>query len=395
MGISVGLVGLGSFGSAFAPLFKRHPLVSRIALCDREPERVARFATRPDFQDKFRAADAYGSVDEICRADLDAVVLMTQPWLHAPQAIQLLEAGKHVYSAVPIIALPDADEMLAWCDRLVNACRCTGRHYMLGETTVYRPQTMYCRRQAEAGAFGAFIYAEGEYMHPYDLPGCDLRQVQAARAASQAGQEWEILRQAYRARGVRGTPMCYPTHSVSGPMNVMRAHAVKAAARGFRPAAGADPYFQDSAFSNVTALFEMSNGATMRICEYREVAYPGGAGFEHETFRILGTRGSFREDTWMVRDRHERLTVQAMRDPLPPDVAAAWKDEKGDSVMYGGHGGSHAYLVHEFVDAIAHGRRPLIHAWEACRYMAAGCAAQVSAGRDGEWTPVVDWGDAP
>lgn len=37
MGISVGLVGLGDFGSAFAGLFKNHPLVDRVGLCDREP----------------------------------------------------------------------------------------------------------------------------------------------------------------------------------------------------------------------------------------------------------------------------------------------------------------------------------------------------------------------
>ncbi len=47
MGISLGLVGLGAFGSEFAPLFMSHPLVDRIALCDREPERVARFARDP------------------------------------------------------------------------------------------------------------------------------------------------------------------------------------------------------------------------------------------------------------------------------------------------------------------------------------------------------------
>ena len=36
MGISIGLVGLGSFGGAFAPLFKSHPRVDRIGVCDRE-----------------------------------------------------------------------------------------------------------------------------------------------------------------------------------------------------------------------------------------------------------------------------------------------------------------------------------------------------------------------
>jgi hypothetical protein len=40
MSISLGLVGLGTFDSTFADLFKSHPLVSRIALCDRELERI-------------------------------------------------------------------------------------------------------------------------------------------------------------------------------------------------------------------------------------------------------------------------------------------------------------------------------------------------------------------
>jgi len=44
MGVSLGLVGLGAFGSEFAGLFKSHPLVDRIALCDREPERIGKFA---------------------------------------------------------------------------------------------------------------------------------------------------------------------------------------------------------------------------------------------------------------------------------------------------------------------------------------------------------------
>jgi len=143
MGISLGLVGLGSFGSAFADLFMSHPSVDRIALCDREPERVQAFAEKESWQRKFDEEDAYPSLEEICKSDLDALVIITQPWLHAPQCIQAMEAGKHVYSAVPIISVPDGDEIIDWCDKLVDACRRTGMHYMLGETSYYRPQTMY------------------------------------------------------------------------------------------------------------------------------------------------------------------------------------------------------------------------------------------------------------
>lgn len=61
----------------------------------------------------------------------------------------------------------------------------------------------------------------------------------------------------------------------------------------------------------------------------------------------------------------------------------------------GGHGGSHAYLVHEFVDACYHNRLPRIHVWEAVRYLAPGVVAHQSALRDGELLQIPDWGDPP
>ena len=81
MGISVGLVGLGVFGQCFADLFMIHPLVSRIGLCDREPERIERFAKKESWSSKFNERDIYSSLDEICKSDLDALVIITQPCL--------------------------------------------------------------------------------------------------------------------------------------------------------------------------------------------------------------------------------------------------------------------------------------------------------------------------
>ncbi|MEI6085140.1 MAG: Gfo/Idh/MocA family oxidoreductase [Verrucomicrobiota bacterium] len=401
MGISIGLVGLGGFGSCFADLFKSHPLVSRVALCDLETERIKKFADKPSWQDKFHPRDAYDSLEAICRSDVDALVIITQPWLHASQCVQALEAGKHVYSAVPIISIPDGDEILMWCDRLVNTCRKTGLSYMLGETTYYRPQTMFCRRKAADGAFGNFIYAEGEYFHDVD-ERCSLREVEKRRATGKAGQEGRAIAQTYRAKGIQSGPMHYPTHSTSGPVCVMNAHALKATGYGYRNQ-NHDPFFNGYAFSNETALFQMSNGATVRICEFREVA--GGIADESETFRILGTRGSFCENHWKENQRtsptdakpltNKKLTIADMRDPLPPEVYAEFKKHSLESDVYGGHGGSHAYLVHEFVDAVAHGRQPAINIWEAARYMAMGVMAHKSALKDGETLTVPDWGDAP
>lgn len=201
MGISIGLVGLGGFGSAFADLFKSHPLVSRVALCDRESERMETFAAKTSWQDgKFNRRDMYGSLEEILKSDIDALVIITQPWLHAEQAIRAMNAGKHVYSAVPLVSLPDSDEILEWCDKLVATCAKSGMRYMLGETTYYRPQTMYCRRRAAAGDFGHFVHADAQYFHDVDSPSCNLRDVSRARANSAAGREWEAFRKVFRAR---------------------------------------------------------------------------------------------------------------------------------------------------------------------------------------------------
>jgi len=390
MGISLGLVGLGAFGSAFADLFKNHPLVDRIALCDLEPDRIRVFAEKQSWRDKFKPSDAYPSLDAICRADLDALVIITQHWLHAPQCVQAMQAGKHVYSAVPIITIPDGDEILGWCDKLVDTCRRTGMHYMLGETTYYRPEAMYCRRRSREGAFGDFVYSEGEYLHDLDDPVCNLREVRAARLAGKAGQEALGLLERYRQRAVKSGPMHYPTHSTSGPMSVMQAHAVKVCAWGYENRTH-DPYFDESGgISNETALFQMSNGSTMRICEHREIGH-----YARETFRIYGTKGSFENGAWVDKEKATPLTVGEMRDPLPAEVAQAFRSASHSSDFYGGHGGSHAYLVHEFVDAVAHDRTSAINVWEAVRYMAAGVIAHESALRDGEVLPVPDWGDAP
>lgn len=390
MGISLGLVGLGAFGSSFARLFKNHPLVDRVGLCDREPERVARFAEDASFGDKFTLSDAYESFDEIVNVDFDALVIITQPWLHAEQAVKAMTAGKHVYSAVPIVVLPDGDEILDWCNKIIETCESTGMRYMLGETTYYRAQTVYCRRKAAEGAFGEFVFSEGEYFHDIEH---GLREVARRRLSSKSGQEWVEKRKKYAERGIYGGPMHYPTHSVSGPMSVMKAYAKKVCAWGWK--AQDEEWTSENAFSDETALFQMSNGATMRICEYRKIGLPG-----REMFNIYGTKGCFYganwgENKWFDLWGKTAINVEEMREPLPDDVYKAFQAGNNSSNVYGGHGGSHAYLVHEFVDAIVHDRQPAINAWEAVRYMVAGVMAHKSALKDGEILEVPDWGDAP
>ena len=413
MGIKLGLVGLGMFGSQFAKLFKSHPLVDKIALCDCEASKVKTFLEDPFMADKVSAADCYESLDDICKADLDAIVVITQPWLHAPQCIQVLESGKHVYSAVPVITLPDDDETLDWCGKIREAVRKNGREYMLGETTIYRPQTMFCRRMAAAGKFGEFVYSEGEYVHDLDA-ACNLRKVIAERSKGVVGSQHDAFIAKYTQRGCKQHPMAYPTHSVSGPINVMKTRALKVSAYGVRNTNN-DSFFADYDFSNIAAFYQLANGSSLRIAEFREIGAISLERAEAEIFRIVGKSGSFARNTWECNHRtvegtaelikhcppaeqckdfsktvYCELTPEEMRDPLPEEVKNEFKKvlnpnaSPDDDFQPTGHGGSHPYLVHEFVSMVSENRKPEIPVEEAMHYMAMGVAAHKSALRDGE-----------
>lgn len=406
MGIKLGLVGLGAFGRAFAPLFTAHPLVDAIALCDAEEDRVQEHYDKLKHSGKINEKDLSTSYDEICKSDCDALVVITQPWLHAPQCIQALENGKSVYSAVPVISLPDYDEVLDWCGKIIETVQRTGKEYMLGETTIYRPQTMFCKRMAQQGLFGDFVYAEAEYAHDLDSP-CSLREVSEWRRKGKVGAQADAFFKKYRERGLKSTPFNYPTHSVSGVVDVMRSKPKKVSAIGYRNQNN-DPFFAGSEFSNVTAFFHMDNGCSFRCSELREISE--NLGLQGEDFRIYGTRGSYSYAVWSNNGRiaptpekkenvKTQLTDADMFDPLPKEVAFAFNKmlngddvKENDDFVPSGHGGSHPYLVHEFVSAIAENRRPAISAWDAAMYMAMGAAADKSARKDGELVEVIDFG---
>jgi len=366
MSISVGMVGLGAFGSNFIKPVVDHPEVDRVALCDLDPNKLAEKAK------EFDISECYGSLDEILASDIDAVMIITQPWLHAPQAIQAMNAGKHAYTAVPIITSPtgDGDFILDWCDKLVEAAGRTGMNYMMGETTCYRPESIYCRRRAQAGDFGHFCYAEGHYFH-------DMEHNLYNVAKWRWGDKWTD-----RKRG--NVPMHYPTHSTGGIINITGAHVTEVSAMGYTMP-DENWFLEDTdsgnTMSDMVALYRMSNGMIMRHCEFRRIGTPG-----LETFRLYGTAGAFERNfngsVWLTLDGQEDVDLAEVSDPLPEALAA----EKG------GHGGSHSYLVHEFVMSIVEQRQPLVNAWEAARYVAPGVMAYESILKDGETLKVPDWG---
>jgi predicted dehydrogenase len=371
--ISIGVVGLGQFGRGFVPIFKAHPLVQRIAVCDLDKKKLESTAA------EFKIRETYNSLDDICKSDLDALAIITQHWLHAPQAIQTMEAGKHVYSAVPVITprSGQSSELVDWCDKIIKACKKTGMKYMLGETSYFRPEVQYAMARHKKHDFGHIALVEAEYLHDTLLPASNLIKVMMARTGL---SEQEV----YKLGG--GPPMHYVTHSASVPVAITGAHATEVSCFGYAMP-GDDYYRMDTetgnSFSNEVATFRMSDGSVGRVIEARRVGHVGREALS----RVVGTKASLevtlKGAIWSDMKKADFVKVEC-RPKLPDTIR-----------KFGGHGGSHPYLVDEFVRAISEGRQPKITAWDAARYAAIGAAAHDSALQGGKLVKVPDWGDAP
>jgi len=157
MGISIGVAGAGQFAPSFLRLWSAHPDVSEVRLTDVIPERTAEMAAKQGI------TVTHASFEEMLESDVDAVAIFTQRWLHGEMAIKALEAGKHVYSTVPMAI--EADQIA----RIIELVKETGLTYMMGETSYYYPSSVYCRQKLADGAFGRVFYSEGDYVHDMDL----------------------------------------------------------------------------------------------------------------------------------------------------------------------------------------------------------------------------------
>ncbi|HYH37854.1 MAG TPA: Gfo/Idh/MocA family oxidoreductase [Azospirillum sp.] len=83
--------------------------------------------------------------ESLARPEVEAVILATPTQVHAAQAIQCLEAGKHV-----LVEIPMADT-LADAERLVAAQKATGLVAMAGHTRRFNPSHQWIHNRIKAG----------------------------------------------------------------------------------------------------------------------------------------------------------------------------------------------------------------------------------------------------
>jgi len=397
MTFSIGVVGVGQFGSQFAHLFKLHPGVSAVYAVDELSERAVAA------QERWGLDGVMGTFEELLESDVDAVAIFTQRWTHGPLVERALRAGKHVYSAVPMAI---SEEEIA---RIIEAVRETKLVYAMGETSYYNPATVFARQQHQAGKFGRIFYTEGDYVHDMDLGFYEAYQYSG-------GERWKET--------ASYPPMLYPTHAIGGVLGAVPGHAISVSCIGVKDHRGDGVFDKDVSmfgndFSNATALFEMNDGGAMRTNEMRRVGYPSH--IRESRFRFFGTDASFEQlatttvwqDKSSVEDVSEQVETKptmSLDDPSLAEVAPELRDAfiSGLAPVHdqsrlpqeflgapNGHEGSHQFLVDDFVTAVNNRTLPPVNAWVAARFTLPGIVAHESALRGGERLPIRDFGDAP
>ncbi|KIL40340.1 hypothetical protein SD70_13920 [Gordoniibacillus kamchatkensis] len=162
-GIRLGIIGLGRFAELHARIYMGLPQVQVTALCDNNPERLARF------KEWFPQARCYNDWSEMLQSqNFDAVDVLTPEHLHVEPVRAALRAGAHVFVEKPLAHTPQAAAELV---REAEAC---GRLLMAGHVLRFDPRYAAVKRRLAVGTDGLVrsIYARRNngkaYFHLYN-----------------------------------------------------------------------------------------------------------------------------------------------------------------------------------------------------------------------------------
>jgi predicted dehydrogenase len=403
----IGICGSGQFAGSFAKLWSLHPDVDGVYATDLLPERAKELVDRAGLDGTFDSYDAM-----LDSADVDAVVVMTQRWTHYELVMQALNAGKDVFSAVPMAQTVDE------CRDIVSKVAETGLIYMMGETSYYNPAVIWARSKIGEGFFGRLFYAEGDYVHDMDHGFYSAFQYSG-------GENWKAT--------ASYPPMLYPTHAVGGVLGALPTYAASVSCIGISDDRGDGVFDTELSlwgndFSNMSALFQLADGSVMRTNEFRRVGHAAG---RESRFRFYGTKAVMEQGTrtahyttsaleggdyvdlteLFATDERQLADGQGPSNSdhvagLDPALLASF--ESGMSPVHdrsrlpkefegapNGHEGAHHFLAADFVTAITTRAQPPINAWLSARFTIPGIVALESARSGGARLDIPDLGDQP
>jgi predicted dehydrogenase len=374
-----------------------HPTVEWVGVCDLIQEKAM------EYSDKFGVDIIPSFEDVIANESINAVAIFTQRHTHADLVTRALNAGKDVYSAVPMAVTVED------CRRIIDTVKQTGRTYMMGETCIYYPSSMYCKEAFERGDFGKFVYAESQYYHDLSHFPSDFKNNKPLSAVP---------------------PFFYPTHSTAMVLHATGAYVQKVSAMGYCDTEPDTPFTETgnpwgNTFSNEFSLMRLSNGGVARVSECRRIGYKAPSSSIQSFY---GTEGSYQfsnaqhivqsltPDGVELKDVSDYVNPTEMtenndgstefknnvanhgyqwtgKSPIQQKEYERIPESYKDIPQINGHMASHQLLIDDFCTAVVNRKMPYVNAWRAARYTIPGLIAHESAKLGGQLLDVPDFGD--
>jgi 2-hydroxy-4-carboxymuconate semialdehyde hemiacetal dehydrogenase len=134
------MVGQGAFGQKHLDGLKNIDGVEVASLAGGNPESVAKVA------EKYGIPHWTSDLDEaLAQPGIDAAIIASPTQMHADQAVQCLQAGKHVEIEIPIA------DSLADAQRIADAQKASGLIAMAGHTRRFNPSHQWVHNRIVAG----------------------------------------------------------------------------------------------------------------------------------------------------------------------------------------------------------------------------------------------------
>ena len=152
--IRVALFGSGYVQEFHARAVHEHPNAELVAVANwREPSAVS-------LADRYGVERVTTDWNEIVAApDVDAAIVATPNALHAPQAVALLGAGKHVLVEKPMAT------SVAECDEMIEAANASGAFLMVAHCWRFRDEVRAMRQRIASGELGEVVKTRGYGAH--------------------------------------------------------------------------------------------------------------------------------------------------------------------------------------------------------------------------------------
>ena len=387
--VKVGIIGLGARAETLLASIFQMPGVDVAAVCDTNPERIARIESIFERNGKARPksyCDYHALLDD---PEVEALFVPTSWNSHLAIARDCLKRGKYV--AIEVGGSSSVEEL--W--QLVHASEEAKVPCMMLENCCYGRNELMVLNMVRQGLFGELIYCECGYEH----------------ALGYMAWETDKRRERVIHNRLRNGDL-YPTHGIGPIAKILRinrgnrfltisSHATKA--RGFVAELEAhigkrtDTVFNEGDI--ITSVIHCANGENITVTHGVSLPRPYS-----RDCRVQGTRGIWLEDARGIyvegmSPKYEKLDVagnpytvhewdpvESFREKYEHPI---WREFQKNII--GGHGGMDALAMQAFLDAVRRKAPTPIDVYDTAAWMSITCLSEQSVAMGGMPVPFPDF----